>query len=87
MATKKGGGTVDNFSKPQPKYRCVKVGDGEKVHAGSILVTQLGTVFHPGKNTYLGRNFAIHAKKDGTVKFSRGFKGKKFININLKEDN
>jgi large subunit ribosomal protein L27 len=49
--------------------RGVKRFDGEQVKAGNILVRQVGTVFHPGRNVGLGRDFTIFALVDGTVKF------------------
>jgi large subunit ribosomal protein L27 len=49
--------------------RGVKRFDGEVVKAGNILVRQVGTVFHPGRNVGLGRDFTLFALVDGTVKF------------------
>ena len=52
-----------------PKYLGVKAFDGEVVKAGSIIVRQRGTKFHPGANVGCGRDFTLFALKDGTVKF------------------
>ena len=50
MAQKKGGGSTRNGRDSQPKMLGVKVFGGQVVPAGSIIVRQRGTVFHPGKN-------------------------------------
>jgi large subunit ribosomal protein L27 len=49
--------------------RGVKRFDGELVNAGNILVRQVGTVIHPGRNVGLGRDFTLFALCDGTVKY------------------
>lgn len=49
--------------------RGVKRFDGEVVAAGNILVRQVGTVYHPGRNVGLGRDYTLFALIDGTVKF------------------
>lgn len=69
MAHKKGQGSSRNGRDSQPKMRGVKRFDGELVHAGNILVRQVGTVIHPGRNVGLGRDFTLFALIDGTVKF------------------
>ncbi len=66
------------------KRRGVKAYGGEIVKAGSIIVRQLGTKFHPGRNVGMGEDFTLFAKIDGVVKFTNGsgFKrGKKIVNI------
>lgn len=69
MATKKAGGSTRNGRDSQPKYRCVKRYGGESVTAGSIIVTQCGTLANAGENTYVSRTHTIHAKVNGTVSF------------------
>lgn len=69
MASKKAGGSTKNGRDSQPKMRGVKRFGGEVVKAGNILVRQVGTVFHPGKNVGLGRDFTLFALIDGEVKF------------------
>lgn len=54
MATNKGGGSSRNGRDSNPQYRGVKAFGGEQVTAGSILVRQRGTQFHPGFNVGLG---------------------------------
>jgi len=71
MAHKKGQGSTRNGRDSLPKMRGVKRFAGEQVTAGSILVRQVGTKFHPGTNVGLGRDFTLFAKIDGVVKFER----------------
>jgi large subunit ribosomal protein L27 len=71
MAHKKGQGSTRNGRDSLPKMRGVKRFAGEAVTAGSILVRQVGTVFHPGTNVGLGRDFTLFSKVDGVVKFER----------------
>jgi large subunit ribosomal protein L27 len=71
MAHKKGQGSTRNGRDSLPKMRGVKRAGGELVRAGSIIVRQVGTKFHPGQNVGLGRDFTLFAKIDGLVKFER----------------
>ena len=72
MAHKKGQGSIKNGRDSNPKMLGVKRFGGQAVSAGSIIVRQRGTKFHPGKNTGLGKDFTIFALKDGVVKFDKG---------------
>lgn len=69
MASKKAGGSTKNGRDSNPKMRGVKRFGGQAVKAGNILVRQVGTVFHPGKNVSVGRDFTLFALIDGVVKF------------------
>jgi large subunit ribosomal protein L27 len=69
MAQKKGGGSTRNGRDSQPKMLGVKAFGGELVSAGSIIVRQRGTKFHPGTNVGLGRDHSLFALVDGHVKF------------------
>jgi large subunit ribosomal protein L27 len=69
MATKKAGGTAKNLRDSNPKYLGVKVNHGESVKIGEIIVRQRGTVYLPGKNVSLGKDYTIFAMKDGKVEF------------------
>lgn len=69
MASKKAGGSTKNGRDSNPKMRGVKAYAGEAVRPGNILVRQVGTVFHPGKNTGLGKDFTIFSMIEGIVKF------------------
>ena len=53
----------------------------EHVLAGNILVRQLGTLFHPGENVGMGRDYTLYAKADGTVKFTRKRGDRRIISI------
>ena len=76
MAHKKGQGSTRNGRDSNPQYRGVKLYGGQFAKAGSIIVRQRGTQFHPGLNVGMGKDYSIFAKVDGIVQFS----GKK-INI------
>ena len=69
MASKKAGGSTKNGRDSNPKMRGIKRFGGENVKAGNILVRQVGTVFHPGNNVGLGRDFTLFSLIDGVVKF------------------
>jgi large subunit ribosomal protein L27 len=71
MAHKKGQGSTRNGRDSLPKMRGVKRFAGENVTAGSILVRQVGTKFHPGVNVGIGRDFTLFSKINGIVKFER----------------
>ncbi len=73
MAHKKGQGSSRNGRDSNPQYLGVKLYGGQAARAGSIIVRQCGTKWHPGFNVGLGRDFTLFALKDGTVQF----KGKK----------
>jgi large subunit ribosomal protein L27 len=70
MAHKKGQGASRNGRDSQAQRRGVKRYAGEVVLAGNILVRQVGTLFHPGNNVGMGRDFTLFALKPGKVKFS-----------------
>lgn len=80
MAHKKGQGSSRNGRDSNPQYRGVKRGDGQDVLAGNILVRQLGTVFHPGKNVGVGRDWTLFALVSGHVKFERRL-NRKYISV------
>jgi len=71
MAHKKGQASSRNGRDSNPKFRGVKAYGGETVTAGSIIVRQCGTVFHPGQNVGCGRDYTLFALKDGVVSFNR----------------
>jgi len=81
MAHKKGQGSSRNGRDSKAKRLGVKVGDGQLVHAGTILVRQRGTKFKPGENVGRGNDDTLFAKANGHVKFQdRGRLGR-FISI------
>ncbi len=71
MAHKKGQGSSRNGRDSPGQHRGVKVYGSEKVVAGNILVRQCGTLFHPGPNVGMGRDFTLFALVDGKVKYTR----------------
>ncbi len=70
MAQKKGGGSTRNGRDSQPKMLGVKKFGGELISAGSIIVRQRGTRFHPGTNVGLGKDHTLFALVDGNVVFA-----------------
>lgn len=71
MAHKKGVGSSRNGRDSNPQYLGVKRFGGQVVSAGSILVRQRGTPFHPGRNVGRGKDDTLFALVDGVVKFER----------------
>lgn len=71
MAHKKGVGSSRNGRDSNPQYLGVKRFGGQSVNAGSILVRQRGTRFHPGRNVGRGNDDTLFALVDGVVKFER----------------
>jgi large subunit ribosomal protein L27 len=85
MAHKKGEGSVKNGRDSQSKRLGVKIYGGQPVSSGNIIVRQRGTVYHPGKNVGLGKDFTIFALADGIVEFKKGKGDKSYISINAVE--
>lgn len=69
MAHKKAGGSTKNGRDSNPKYLGIKRYAGQLVSAGSIIVRQRGTQFHPGTNVGCGRDDTLYATVTGLVKF------------------
>ena len=70
MAQKKGGGSTRNGRDSKPKMLGVKAYGGELISAGSIIVRQRGTRFHPGVNVGIGKDHTLFALVDGHVSFT-----------------
>ena len=81
MAHKKAGGSSKNGRDSQSKRLGVKVGDGQFVTAGSILVRQRGTRTHPSRNVGLGNDHTLFALIDGHVQFERFQKNRKRVSV------
>lgn len=81
MAHKKGVGSTDNGRDSNSKRLGVKLFGGQFARAGNILVRQRGTKFHAGENVYMGRDFTLHARVNGTVSFLKRRLGRTFVNI------
>lgn len=70
MAQKKGGGSTRNGRDSEAKRLGVKAFGGELIPAGSIIVRQRGTRFHPGTNVGVGKDHTLFALVDGKVQFA-----------------
>ena len=82
MAHKKAAGSTRNGRDSNSKRLGVKRFGGEQVSAGSIIVRQRGTRFHPGVNVGRGKDDTLFAKADGAVKFEiKGPKSRTFVSI------
>ena len=85
MAHKKGEGSVKNGRDSQSKRLGVKIFGGQQAISGNIIVRQRGTVYHPGKNVGLGKDFTIFATADGVVEFKKSKGDKTYISVNAVE--
>ncbi len=81
MAHKKAGGSSRNGRDSQGQRRGVKVFGGESVRAGNIIIRQLGTRIHPGRNVGMGRDYTLFAKVDGVVRYERLDKERKRVSV------
>lgn len=82
MAHKKAGGSSRNGRDSAGKRLGVKAYGGESISAGSIIVRQRGTQFHPGRNVGMGKDHTLYALVPGQVRFAiKGPKGRHFISI------
>jgi large subunit ribosomal protein L27 len=81
MAHKKAGGSSRNGRDSQGQRRGVKIFGGESVRAGNILVRQLGTRIHPGKNVGMGRDYTLFALIDGVVRYEHMDKHRKRVAV------
>ncbi|MGL9769373.1 MAG: 50S ribosomal protein L27 [Sodalis sp. (in: enterobacteria)] len=82
MAHKKAGGSTRNGRDSESKRLGVKRFGGEFVNAGSIIVRQRGTHFHPGSNVGCGRDHTLFALTAGRIQFkAKGLKKRKFVAI------
>ncbi|HRG83157.1 MAG: 50S ribosomal protein L27 [Chitinophagaceae bacterium] len=81
MAHKKGEGSVKNGRDSQSKRLGVKIFGGQPAISGNIIVRQRGTVYHPGKNVGVGKDFSLFALSDGVVEFKKGRSNRTFVSI------
>jgi large subunit ribosomal protein L27 len=81
MAHKKGQGSTSNGRDSNPQFRGVKRYGGELVTAGTILVRQCGTKFHPGANVGRGSDYTLFSLVDGRVRYQANRK----IHVDLVE--
>lgn len=85
MAHKKGEGSVKNGRDSNSKRLGVKIFGGQPAVAGNILVRQRGTVYHPGKNVGVGKDYTLFALADGVVEFKKGRQNRTFVSVNAVE--
>jgi large subunit ribosomal protein L27 len=79
-----GAGSVSIGGNVAGKRLGVKKYAGEEVVSGNIIVKQRGSVYHPGRNTYMAKDYSIHAKVSGIVEFRKmsGYKrGQYYIDV------
>ena len=81
MAHKKGEGSVKNGRDSESKRLGVKIFGGQAAIAGNIIVRQRGTVYHPGKNVGLGRDYTLFALTDGVVEFRKTKANKTIVSV------
>jgi len=81
MAHKKGEGSVKNNRDSQSKRLGVKIFGGQPALSGNIIVRQRGTVYHPGKNVGVGKDFTLFALTDGLVEFRKGKKDRTTVSV------
>ena len=81
MAHKKGEGSVKNGRDSNSKRLGVKIFGGQPAIAGNIIVRQRGTVYHPGKNVGVGKDYTLFALTDGTVEFRKGKQNRTLVSV------
>lgn len=85
MAHKKGEGSVKNGRDSHSKRLGVKIFGGQPAVSGNIIVRQRGTVYHPGKNVGVGKDFTLFALADGVVEFRKAKNNKTVVSVALAE--
>jgi large subunit ribosomal protein L27 len=81
MAHKKAGSSSKNGRDSVGQRLGVKVGDGQLVHAGSIIVRQRGMTFAVGDGAGLGNDYTVFATVDGKVRFEHATRSKKRVRV------
>jgi large subunit ribosomal protein L27 len=81
MAHKKAGGSSRNGRDSHSQRLGLKRHDGQLISAGTIIVRQRGTKFHPGNNVGIGKDDTLFATIDGKVKFERKSRDKKQVSV------
>jgi large subunit ribosomal protein L27 len=85
MAHKKGEGSVKNGRDSNSKRLGVKIFGGQPAISGNIIIRQRGTVYHPGKNVGVGKDFTLFALTDGVVEFKKGRQNRTFVSVTAPE--
>jgi large subunit ribosomal protein L27 len=81
MAHKKAGGSSRNGRDSAGRRYGVKAYGGQFVSSGTIIIRQLGTLIHPGKNVGIGKDYTIFATTDGFVTFERKDKTRRKVSV------
>jgi large subunit ribosomal protein L27 len=81
MAHKKGEGSVKNGRDSQSKRLGVKIYGGQPAASGNIIIRQRGTVYHPGKNVGVGKDFTLFALVYGVVEFKKGRSNRTTVSV------
>ena len=85
MAHKKAGSSSKNGRDSAGKRLGVKRGDGQLVMAGTIIVRQRGSTFHPGPNVGMGRDYTLFATTEGRVRFTHETRDRKRVSVIAEE--
>ena len=85
MAHKKGEGSVKNNRDSQSKRLGVKIFGGQAVISGNVIIRQRGTVYHPGKNVGVGKDFTLFALSDGVVEFRKAKNNRTYVSVAVAE--
>ena len=80
MSKKKGAASSRNGRDSNAQRLGIKVSSGQNVSAGTIIVRQRDTRFHPGENVGVGKDDTLFARADGTVQFGHR-KGRKLVDV------
>jgi large subunit ribosomal protein L27 len=86
MAHKKGQGSSRNGRDSPGQHRGIKIYGGEAVVPGNIIVRQVGTRVHPGRNVGMGRDFTIFAVEVGKVKYQKGRGDRVYVHVEPAEE-
>ena len=81
MAHKKGQGSSRNGRDSNAKHLGLKVGDGQSILSGTIILKQRGTKIHPGMNVRRANDDSLFAIKDGIVRFGRKGRDRRIVNV------
>ena len=81
MAHKKGQGSSRNGRDSDAKHLGLKVGDGQSILSGTIILKQRGTKIHPGMNVRRANDDSLFAIKDGIVRFGRKGRDRKIVSV------
>ena len=81
MAHQKAGSSSKNGRDSAGQRLGVERGDGQAINAGTIIVRQRGSTFHPGANVGMGRDYTLFATANGKVKFTHETRSKKRVSV------